>query len=48
MLAPRLKTEPKPGARIIGYCFPMHGWQPDASETFEHVQVNLWRVPDQA
>lgn len=46
MLAPRLKTEPKPGARIIGYCFPMHDWPPDVSETFEHVAVNLWTVPE--
>lgn len=48
MLAPRLRAEPRPGARIIGYCFPMQDWPPDVSETFDHVQVNLWRVPDRA
>ncbi|MDF7773744.1 methyltransferase domain-containing protein [Sphingomonas sp. AOB5] len=45
LLAPRLRAEPKPGARIIGYCFPMHDWPADISETADHVQVNLWRVP---
>jgi hypothetical protein len=45
MLAPRLRTEPKPGTRIVSYCFPMHDWPPDRTETVDHVALNLWTVP---
>lgn len=45
MLAPRLRTEPPPGARIVSYAFAMPDWEPDAVETIEFVALNLWTVP---
>jgi len=45
-LAPRLRTEPPPGARIVSYSFPMDGWAPDRVETIDFVTLGLWTVPD--
>ncbi len=46
LLAPRLRAEPRPGTRILSYCFPMPDWQPDKVELVGHNQLALWIVPE--
>lgn len=45
LLAPRLRIEPRPGARIVSYCFPMGDWLPDKVEPIGYSQLGLWVVP---
>jgi SAM-dependent methyltransferase len=45
MLAPRLQTEPRPGARIVSYAFPVGDWKPDITELTDYVPLSLWTVP---
>lgn len=45
LLAPRLRTEPPPGARIVSYVFPMPDWPPDTIKTTDYISLSLWTVP---
>lgn len=45
LLASRLRSELRPGSRIVGHAFAMPGWAPAAHEVVDGRQVYLWVVP---
>ena len=44
-LESKLRTELRPGARIVSHQFPMGGWEPDERVQVEESELFLWRVP---
>jgi cyclopropane fatty-acyl-phospholipid synthase-like methyltransferase len=44
-LQPRLKSELKPGARVVSHSFAMTDWTPDKSEQADGRQIYLWTIP---
>ena len=44
-LAPKLRRELQPGARIVSHQFRMGEWMPDEQVTIDGEQVFLWKVP---
>ena len=38
----KLRSELKPGARVVGYAFPMLNWPPAAEEVHDRQPVYLW------
>jgi cyclopropane fatty-acyl-phospholipid synthase-like methyltransferase len=44
-LAPRLKGELKPGARVVSHAFSMgETWPPDASQQVDYTNIYLWNI----
>jgi ribosomal protein L11 methylase PrmA len=41
-LAPRLRGEARPGARIVSHAFPIGGWEPAATRRIGPVTLYLW------
>ena len=39
----RLKSQLRPGARVLGYAFPMPDWTPAAEERFGETMLYLWK-----
>jgi SAM-dependent methyltransferase len=44
-LEPKLRTELKPGARIVSHQFPIGHWPPDTKIRPEFADIFLWRMP---
>jgi 23S rRNA G2445 N2-methylase RlmL len=44
-LSPRLRSELKPGSRIVSHSFPMGDWTPDKTQEIDGRSVHLWIVP---
>jgi tRNA A58 N-methylase Trm61 len=44
-LIPKLKSELKPGSRIVSYRFDMGDWKPDQTLTVNGQRLYFWRVP---
>jgi SAM-dependent methyltransferase len=44
-LAPKLRRELRPGARIVSHQFPIARWMPDEQVTVGGEQVFLWTIP---
>lgn len=44
-LESKLRTELRPGARIVSHQFLMGGWAPDERVRIEESELFLWRVP---
>lgn len=44
-LEPKLKSELRPGARIVSHQFPIGGWPPDRTIRPDFSEVFLWRIP---
>jgi SAM-dependent methyltransferase len=44
-LEPKLRTELRPGTRIVAHQFPIGKWTPDRRLTVEGVEIFLWSVP---
>lgn len=44
-LAPKLRRELRPGARIVSHQFDMGAWMPDEQVTIDGERVFLWRLP---
>jgi SAM-dependent methyltransferase len=38
-----LRRQLRPGARVVGYAFPMPGWSPAAQEAVADLRLYLWR-----
>lgn len=47
-LEPKLKSELRPGARIVSHQFPIGSWTPDRTRRVEGVDLFLWTVPPQS
>jgi SAM-dependent methyltransferase len=39
----KLRDDLRPGARVVGYVFPMPNWAPDVVEEHDRRKVYLWR-----
>lgn len=44
LLQPKLRTELRPGTRVVSHQFPMPGWTPDATVKSDGVDLFLWRI----
>ena len=44
-LEPKLKTDLRPGARIVSHQFWFQGWPPDRTTRVESSELFLWRIP---
>ena len=44
-LRPKLRTELRPGARVVSYMWDMGDWMPDAVRRVGRRRVFLWRIP---
>jgi tRNA A58 N-methylase Trm61 len=44
-LQPRLKSELKPGSRVVSQSFGMTDWTPDKTEQADGRQIYLWTIP---
>ena len=44
-LAPKLRAELRPGARIVSHSFDLGDWRPDAERTIDGNTIFLWTVP---
>jgi tRNA A58 N-methylase Trm61 len=44
-LRPKLRTELRPGARVVSYMWAMGDWMPDAVQRVGRRRVFLWRIP---
>ena len=44
-LRPKLRTELRPGARVVSYTWDMGDWLPDAVQRVGRRRVFLWRIP---
>lgn len=46
-LEPKLRTELRPGTRIVSHQFPIGRWTPDRTIRVEGVDLFLWAVPEE-
>lgn len=44
-LRPKLRSELRPGARIVSYIWDMGDWAPDEVRRVNNRQIMLWRIP---
>ena len=44
-LEPKLKSELRPGTRIVSHQFWFQGWPPDRTTRVESSELFLWRIP---
>lgn len=44
-LQPRLKSELRPGTRIVSHSFDMDGWEAEKTESINGSRIFLWTVP---
>jgi cyclopropane fatty-acyl-phospholipid synthase-like methyltransferase len=43
-LRPKLKSELKPGARIVSHTFGMGDWKPNKKQTVDGEKIYLWKI----
>ena len=46
-LMPKLKTELRPGTRVVSHAFDMGNWEPEKTATVEGRRVYFWTIPEQ-
>jgi hypothetical protein len=44
-LEPKLKSDLRPGARIVSHQFWFQGWPPDRTTKVESSELFLWTIP---
>jgi cyclopropane fatty-acyl-phospholipid synthase-like methyltransferase len=44
-LRPKLRSQLKPGSRIVSHDFDMDDWQPEKTVNFDNDTIYLWRIP---
>lgn len=44
-LRPKLRSDLRPGSRVVSYIWDMGDWAPDESRRINRRQIFLWRIP---
>jgi hypothetical protein len=45
-LKPKLRSEARPGSRIVSHDFMINGWKPSRKENYNEHTIYVYSIPD--